>query len=168
MGLVQTATGSVNNSGTLSVSFGSNIGAGHGVIICLEGYIVDYPPDYPLTISPASGGDSYSLAVQDSVDYQSAIFYILSSAGGYKQINFAQTGGEGLAAWMYEVATLTALDQTSSNEAATGGSWTSGTTSTTAQGAEFWAGVGVATTSSSGTASGPSSPWTNEGAQAPE
>lgn len=142
---------------SLTLTFGSNIGVGNGVIVCIASISVT-----SLTVSPSAGSDTYTQAVADTVESLAAIWYISRSSGGYSSISVSTGSNPGLIAYAYEVNPLASLDRTSSSGGG-GSSWSSGTTSTQSTTSDFAAGVGSVTDSTSSSITGPSSGgWTNE------
>lgn len=165
MGIVQVAQASAATT-TVTATFANNIAAGNSVVVCIEGYAT-VSGTFIGSVSPSSGADTYTQAISDINTDDSSIWYILSSAGGYKSVTVTSNQtGYGANVWIYEVATLTALDKTSNGPGGTGTSFTSNATATTTQANEIWFGVGggVGVASSSDTASGPAG-WTNESSQ---
>lgn len=151
---LQTFAGSATGPNP-AFSFTNNITPGNGVVVVVMAQIVTS------AVTPASGGDTYALAVGDSSSI-SSIWYVLASSGGYKQVTLTNATGGAVACFMFEVPGLTALDRTTSNNTGTGTTFTSGTTAATTQANEFWVGEGWATL---GGCVGPSSPWVNSAAQ---
>ena len=139
---VQTTTAASASSFT----FPGNVTAGNGVVIC-----VARASSALFTFTPTSGGDTFSLAVEDSDDY-TQIYYVKASSGGYQTINVLSGGlPESVYGYAYEVPPITALDKTSSafyaSTAVT--AWTSGATATTTAPTEFWVGVAAVSTATS-------------------
>ena len=79
---VQTTTAASASSFT----FPGNVTAGNGVVIC-----VARASSALFTFTPTSGGDTFSLAVEDSDDY-TQIYYVKASSGGYQTINVLSGG----------------------------------------------------------------------------
>jgi hypothetical protein len=153
--LVQTGhnTGITNS---ITVTLTNNIAKSDGIIV------VAANTD---GISSVTGGDSFSLAVNDAVT-TTYIYYVLSSAGGYKTITVTSPGTNGTTAYVYEVTQLASLDKTNNGFSGSAISpWSSGPTGVTANPNEFVVGTysGV-TTGSAPVITPPSSPWSNEAA----
>lgn len=156
---IQVTSNSTTGS-SLTLTFGSNIGAGHSVIVCVGG--ISAISAAGLSVFPGTGGDTYTQAVGDTTEDLASIWYVLSSGGGYATINIHTTGNPGLIAYAYEVNKLTSLDKTSSSGGG-GSSWSSGTTSSQSTSSDFAVGIGSVVDSASSSITGPSSGgWTNE------
>lgn len=153
--LVQHAQASTTTLSTLATTFTSNITAGNAIVVC---NIIN--TDTP---TPSSGTDSFSLVVSDVTNGQAPIWVAFNSVGGYKTVNVGAVAAFE-AVWIYEVSGISAVDKTSTaNNAGSASTFTSGGTATTTAAAEFWVGIGIGWAGSgSRTATGPSSPWTNE------
>ena len=152
MAVVQTAAAQANAT-SLTVTFTNNITAGNTVIVCVNAISAG-----GVSVSPSSGGDTYTQNVADSSNYLCSIWSVLSSAGGYKTVDISVTSPPGLEAWIYEVSGLSALDKTGTSTASSTSAFSSGASGTTSQASEFIVGVGVGYTGSSGspaTATGP-------------
>ena len=153
--MTQIASGS--ETGVLT--FTSNITPGNTVIVCQTS-----ANSSVVTPTPGSGGDTYLLAVSPVTEITTAIFYVLSSSGGYNTITISNGEGTGeVVGYAFEINTCTALDKTSSAIASPGASTvTSGTTAETTSATEFWAGISGNQFSGTSVMTGPASPWTNE------
>ena len=164
---IQTTFNKINSSDTLVLTFTDPVTAGSTVVICLGG--PDANSATPI-ITPGSGGDVFLEAVLVTSNQGAAIWYVLSSSGGYTTVtyNANQAGADGLVGWAYEMPAANALDQTSIDSGSSSSSFTSLASPETTQGTEYAIGIGVGGNSTTRTASGPSSPWTNLTAQTAE
>lgn len=157
---VQVTSGSSITT-SLTLTFGSNITAGHSVIVCACG--PDTNSANGFTVS--GGSDTYTQGVADNTDGGSSIWYVLSSAGGYKSISLsAPNGGGGLIGYAYEVSGPTATDKSSTNASASGPTWTSNATGAQTGSIDFAVGIGQVVYAATAAITGPSSPWVNESA----
>jgi hypothetical protein len=157
-----TSNSTGGSAGTsLTLTFGQNVTAGNSVVVCV---LSPGSLGGTVTLTPGSGGDTFTRAVLESGSNGTAIYYNLSSSGGYTTIAISASGSlGGIIAYAYEVNVLTALDKTASGTSSSASTWTSNTTATTTQANEIAFGIGGMANATATAITGPSSPWVNEG-----
>ena len=154
--LVQTASNHISTTtSSVTVTLGANVKAGDGVVVAIAG------TSNGTTYTVTGGSDTFTKAVIDGFDATS-VYYVLSSGGGYTTVTVGNNAtGNGIAAWVYEVSPLKALDTANSGTASGSGSpWTSNS-ATGNFASEFVAGAGQSAWGSGPSITGPGAPWTN-------
>jgi hypothetical protein len=172
VGLVQTKSnnGTVATNGTLTVTLDTPTVAGHGLIVAVATMGSTTNPSVgSITLGGAAGNfASRQIGGSSSDACIISIWDDLNCTGGQTAVAITITGGGGSFAVMATVwerddlPTSLAFDKGAAAVAASGTTWTSGATATTAQANEIWIGVAVDTGNPAApTITGPSSPWVN-------
>lgn len=165
--LVQHAQGSAQAS-SVTVTLGSNTTAGNCVVAAIG--IITNGNFANTTVSSITLGGSAGNFSQLAADADGSAFIWAdpNCAGGQTSVAVTAAAGTQIFADVYEFSGLVSssvLDKNSTGDNGSGStSWTSGATATTTRPVEAW--IGVVATGGDLTATGPSSPWTNEPQQA--
>ena len=171
--VVQSAQNLGNDSSTgnptVTVTLGSPTTAGNCLLVAvLTTGTGNNPAVSGITLG--SSGDTFTSLISNgsgTSDVIAAIFADPGCSGGQTTVTVTTSGGSGtgyMNVSVLEVSGLVTsagslLDKSSGATGSGSTSWSSGTTATTTQAAEFWIGCGG--TYYTATITGPSSPWTN-------
>jgi hypothetical protein len=155
--LIQAINGDNGGAGSSSytLSFTNNVQAGSGIVACWAA-----GSSAPTSVKCNGSTVSLTAAINESFN---GIYYLGSSAGGYKDVTVAFSGSNSVWFYLYEVPTILSINQ-SKDATATAAAWSSGAmTALTAPANCFVAAIVIQTLTVSGnTLTTPGLPWVEQ------
>lgn len=163
--LVQSASASGTSGTSLAVTLGSPVTAGNCLVACAGATMASVNPTVSGVTLGGSSADNWAAAetAYSSSDANAAIWADPGCAGGATSVTISLAGGSGgfavALAWVMEWSGIVSVSPVDAVAAGNGnsGTWSSGTSGTTAQPSEVVIGCACAQASPAG----PGAPWTN-------
>jgi hypothetical protein len=168
--LVQVKSGTGTTS-PITVTLTSATTAGNCLVVAVgEGNSTTNPTVTGITLGGSADNFAIAASLKNNSDANVEIWTDQNCAGGQTSVavsfNAGTGAGNGYTVFVYEfsgVATASAVDKTNATGAASGSTWTSGSSGTLSSANEVAVGIGVGIGSAGApTVAGPSSPWINE------